>query len=181
MEPTQELKEIYNHWLHVDSDIKNHLPRLRALADDCKTVVEFGARGGLSTSAFCISNAESVKTYDVQIEPQIERLVGCCDKLKAYEKNVLEIKPIAKCDLLFIDTLHTYEQLSKELALHGNKAQKYLVFHDTATFGDTDEVETSSKKKGLIKAISEFMDANTHWTIHQRYEDSNGLLVLIRE
>ena len=41
---------------------------------------------------------------------------------------------IEETDLLFIDTLHTYDQLAAELARHGMKARRWIVLHDTTTF-----------------------------------------------
>ena len=76
------------------------------------------------------------------------------------------------------DTLHKYQQLKKELKLHGNKSKKYIAFHDTHTFGLKDEV--GNGKKGLMTAIIEFMAANTHWVFHIHKTNNNGLTVLKR-
>jgi hypothetical protein len=38
---------------------------------------------------------------------------------------------IPECDLLFIDTEHTYNQLTQELKLHSKKVRKYIILHDT--------------------------------------------------
>jgi GT2 family glycosyltransferase len=88
---------------------------------------------------------------------------------------------IEETDLLFIDTLHTYKQLSQELTLHGNKARKYILIHDTNTWGSKDEVETDSEKKGELIAIEDFLTQNPHWKIVERIEESNGLMILERQ
>jgi len=85
-----------------------------------------------------------------------------------YEASTLEIE-IPEVDMLFIDTDHTYEQLKGELARHGNKVKKYLVFHDTVS------CETE-----LMPAIEEFMKANKKWKIKEHYKFNNGVLVLER-
>ena len=85
---------------------------------------------------------------------------------------------IEETDLLFIDTFHTYEHLSQELRLHGNKAKKYIVFHDTHTFGLKGEVD--SDNKGLLTAIIEFMIENPHWRFKIHKTNNNGLTVLER-
>ena len=36
---------------------------------------------------------------------------------------------IEETDLLFIDTEHNYEQIQKELELHGNKARKFILVY----------------------------------------------------
>jgi hypothetical protein len=80
------------------------------------------------------------------------------------------------CDMLFIDTKHSYEQLSAELALYGNCATRYLVFHDTVTFGTIGD----DGRVGLLKAIYEFMTENLHWHLIRDDQNNNGLLVLKR-
>ena len=70
-----------------------------------------------------------------------------------------------------------YDQLKKELELHGNKAKKYLAFHDTVTFGTRGE---SSGHKGLMPAIEGFLQDNPQWAIKHHYKNNNGLLVLER-
>ena len=93
------------------------------------------------------------------------------------QADVLKIK-IPPTDLLFIDTWHTYNQLKKELELHGNQAQKYLVFHDTYTFGLCGE--DGRDAKGLLSAVIEFVMANPHWRFHTYRTNNNGLTILER-
>ena len=95
---------------------------------------------------------------------------------KFFQADVLEIE-IEETDLLFIDTYHTYGQLSKELELHGNKSRRYLIFHDTVTFGERGE---DHKKPGIIKAIDEFLWENKHWSVRESFINNNGLVVLER-
>ena len=80
--------------------------------------------------------------------------------------------------MLFIDTLHQYGQLKKELNLHGNKAKKYLAFHDTVSFGREDE--KNPKGKGLLLAINEFLEKNKELKIIEDLKNNNGLIVLER-
>jgi hypothetical protein len=63
----------------------------------------------------------------------------------------VEIEPT---DMLFIDTFHVYEQLRRELALHAGKARRFIVLHDTTTFGEKGEREGS---RGLWPAVAEFL------------------------
>jgi predicted O-methyltransferase YrrM len=81
--------------------------------------------------------------------------------------DTLDIK-IPKVDLLFIDTDHTYKQLSQELELHSDKAQKYIVLHDTVSCADE-----------LLPAVNELIEKGV-WKIEKHYENCNGLMVLSR-
>lgn len=87
--------------------------------------------------------------------------------------NDLEIE-IEETDLLFIDTLHRYDQLKQELKLHGNKARKYIAFHDTDTFGKIGQ----GGGEGILKAINEFLNDNKNWVVYKKEHGSNGMMIL---
>lgn len=162
-----------------DTDINQHLPALKDLAMSCDSVVEMGTRDGQSTRAFLTTNAKIV-AYDLEIDPVVDELFSIAKqngKDTNYVKaDVLSIN-IDEVDFLFIDTLHTYDQLKQELKLHGNKAKKYLGFHDTHTFGTTGEIHNSV---GLLPAIIEFIIQNPHWKFKSHNINNNGLTILER-
>ena len=162
------------------SDINENLHILYDMAKDCETVIEFGVRTGVSTRAF-LNTDVSLTSFDVVKNNEVQNLFTLAEeqgkKTEYIIRDVLKIE-IPEVDLLFIDTFHTYEQLRQELALHGNKAKKYLIFHDTHTFGTSGEVNTD--KKGLLPAIIEFLIINPHWAFHIHNTNNNGLTVLKR-
>jgi hypothetical protein len=80
-------------------------------------------------------------------------------------------------DLLFIDTYHHYESLKKEFELHAPKARKYIILHDTVTFGRRGE---GGDTKGLMPAVEEFLAANPQWTTEKVYTSSPGLYIMKR-
>ena len=86
----------------------------------------------------------------------------------------VEIEPT---DLLFIDTLHNYSQLKKELELHAGNVKKYIIFHDTVTYGFVGE---SGDPKGIAFAINEFLNENPGWYVREQWMNNNGLLVVAR-
>jgi hypothetical protein len=123
-------------------------------------------------------------SYDINWPNGIEGLI--------YDVNKYEIDfdfrlgdttnlTIAETDLLFIDTLHNYRQLKAELELHGNKAKKYLIFHDTTSFEFIGESYEGTYEEGIWKAIEEFLTDNPHWEIKERYTNNNGLTILSRK
>jgi hypothetical protein len=83
---------------------------------------------------------------------------------------------IEPTELLFIDTLHTYGQLKGELDRHAGKVKKWIILHDTETFGIKSEIEGES---GLWPAVEEFLAAGG-WKIVERRTNNNGLTVLER-
>jgi len=161
-------------------DIYENVHVLYDLAQHCESVVEMGVRTGVSTRAFLASGV-ALTSYDVILEDNVARLFEMArqlgSKAQYIQANVLDIK-IPSTDMLFIDTWHTYGQLRKELKLHGNQAQKYLIFHDTHTFGLSGE--DGQDRRGLLSAIIEFVIANPHWRFHTYRTNNNGLTVLER-
>jgi predicted RNA-binding protein len=105
--------------------------------------------------------------------------------------DVLNIE-IEQTDLLFIDTLHTYNQLNSELKKHNLKVNKFIILHDTETFGYKDELiyshasnivkNISSSKAGLMNAVNDFLQSEDgkNWRIKELFKNNNGLCVLER-
>ena len=122
------MEEKYKELCNTPSDINQHLPKLREYADQCEHITEMGVRGCVSLYAFLVSKAKKVIAIDILDvwTPEVDKLTFIC-------ANDLEIE-IEQTDFLFIDTYHNYDQLKAELKLHGNKAKKYLGFHDTTSF-----------------------------------------------
>lgn len=98
---------------------------------------------------------------------------------------------ILNTDLLFIDTLHTYNQLLGELKKHSINVNKWIILHDTVSFGSCDEhiyehaseivKNTTSDKKGLIEAVNDFLKENKNWIIKEVFTNNNGLTILERK
>jgi hypothetical protein len=80
-------------------------------------------------------------------------------------------------DLLFIDTYHHYASLAREFELHAPKAKKYIILHDTVTFGRRGE---GDDHKGLMAAVEEFLAANPQWATEKVYESAPGLYIMKR-
>lgn len=165
----------------VKSDINENVHILYDLAKECKTVTEMGVRTGVSTRAFLAADVKLI-SYDIQLHQEVTALFEVAKTflgkdVQYKQADVLSIN-IDETDLLFIDTLHTYSQLKQELKLHGNKARKYLAFHDTHTFGLRGEV--GNEPTGLLSAIIEFIMDNPHWRFKTYKMNNNGMTVLER-
>lgn len=178
-----KLQEIYKGLCNTPSDINEHLPTLKKYAEECEHITEMGVRWVVSTYALLMGKPKKMISYDINsIHWDVIRDMVKEDSDFRFEAaNTLYLE-IEETDLLFIDTLHNYNQLKGELELHGNKARKYIIFHDTTTFewigesyeGKVDEI-------GLWPAIEEFLEKNPHWEIYERYLNNNGLTILKRK
>ena len=161
------------------SDIVEHLDTLSNYAKN-NVVVEFGVRVGVSTVALLDGNPKKLTSYDLDMCPNLDIIknVNGRDNFEFRIGNTLEIE-IEECDVLFIDTLHTYAQLRKELLLHASKVRQNILFHDTTSYGYSDEW-ANGEGIGLVKAIEEFILENKEWKIKEIYFNNNGLTVLER-
>lgn len=186
-----EITDGYLSWSHLvepefenaknqKSDINEHIQVLHDLATECDTIVEAGVRYVVSTWAFiwgCACRGGRVDSYCMTMLPEIQRAIDLCASEEVpwyfHEGDWLQ-EEIPKTDLLFIDTNHFYSQLKEELCAHGSKARKYIVLHDTESFGI---IGADRKSPGLWQAVEEFI-AESDWKIKEHYTNCNGLTVL---
>jgi hypothetical protein len=178
-----QLQQTYEELCNRPSDINEHLPTLKKYADECEHITEMGVRWVVSTYALLMGNPKKLISYDINpinSEP-IQQMVKDTTDFEFRVANTLDLE-IEETDLLFIDTLHNYNQLNGELSLHGNKAKKYIIFHDTTAFewiGESPEGKVD--EKGLWPAIEEFLENNKNWVLHERFTNNNGLTILKRK
>lgn len=166
---------LYEAVCRVPSDIHEHCPTLHALARDSRHVTELGTRTGNSTIALLHAQPDRLVCYDRLDFPHLNllRLLAGRTEFVCHRADVREVE-IEETDLLFIDTLHTYNQLRHELHLHARKARRYIVLHDTTTFAERGEIDGQG---GLWPAVEEFLALGT-FRLQQRYENNNGLTIL---
>lgn len=167
------LQEEYQKACTTNTDFFLHVPRLKSLADQCQHVTEFGVRDGQSTRALLASTAATLRSYDLYIDPYVQFLYGLAKKSGKDAEytvgNSLQIN-IDPTDMLFIDTDHTYQQLTAELSRHADKVRQFIAFHDTHyPFG-----------MELLPAIMEFLAANPQWRVKSHTGECYGFTVLER-
>ena len=164
-----DINQIYKKLCHIPSDINEHLPTLKQYASECRVIVELGMRDGVSTWALLAGKPKEMVSIDI-IFPKVDIDLYKITRAEGIEYyfwlgSSLEVK--IPCDLLFVDTIHTYDQLSKELKLWGNHVEKYIILHDT-----------TSCKEELEPAVNEFLEQNKQWSIDEVFENNNGLTIL---
>jgi predicted O-methyltransferase YrrM len=179
---TGPMADSFDILTRTTSDINEHLPMLYFLAQQCDHVTEFGVRTGASTLAFLHGlqgRPATLRSYDINDQ------YGVQDSLTRWTRvewtfsicSTLSITRIEPTDLLFVDTLHNYDQVRQELALHGEAARRWIVFHDTETFGTVGD----DRGRGINQAIDEWLEAKTEWRIVYRTHRNNGLTVIERQ
>lgn len=170
-----------------------HLPTLRYLAAGCETVVEFGVKRGASATALLLGAARVV-SYDVVPTEEARALQALAGERWSYRLEDSRTAHVPACDLLFVDSLHTYDQVRAELEAHADRVRRWLVFHDVTTFGEVAAVGETGRQawqyepgqsvpdvhRGIRPAIDELMIRDPSWHIFSRDTHSHGLLVLER-
>jgi len=156
----------------MTASITLHLPILKFLveASKIKTVIEIGC--GLSTTRFIKSLKKhggilysiDIRTYDAFMEKSPYWIFLHGDSLTIDLKKLPE-----KCDMLFIDSKHTYIQLKAELKKFEPLVRNggYIVMHD---INETSNIE-------MFPAFREFVRNHPTYTLFW-IQFSQGLAIL---
>jgi hypothetical protein len=188
----------YNELCQRPSDINEHLKTLKKYSEECEDIVEMGVRTIVSTWAFLSSNPKNMTSIDLlhpsafgaDINEVYDAVKDTNINFQFIESDSLLVN-IDDCDLLFIDTWHDFLQLKKELNRHNSKVKKYIILHDTVTFGYTNEpldwsyppknTDETNLPSGLCPAVDEFLLLNKDWILFERHSNNNGLTILKRK
>jgi hypothetical protein len=174
-----DLAAAYHGACTTPSDIYQHLPTLYRYASCCRHVTEFGTRAGVSTLALLRALPDRLVAYDWDRCPEVDhleelaRLQTIDFSFRQEDTRCAELEPT---DLLFIDTCHTRQQLEAELSVAEARVRRYLVFHDTETYGEAGE----DGGEGLWPAISAFVRRDPAWCLLYHWPSNNGLTILWR-
>lgn len=171
------------------SDIHEHLPLLKQLASACDHVTEMGMRWGTgSTVAFLAAQPKTLVSWDFDLKAIVSQRVADLNSVRGktdFQPRVGDTRLITTepTDLLFIDTWHTAKQLQAELERHvsplEDRVRKYLVFHDTVTFGDKGEDDSVPGLRAVIRWFQR-EQAFPLWQLVEDRKNNNGLVVLSR-
>ena len=193
------IQEIYEAHKASQVATAKHLEYLMLLASTCRKIWEIGVKRGASSSAFLMGLKETLGklvSVDLKITKQaleLKKAAGTLWDLHEADSRAFRFTG-TNPDMIFFDSLHTYNQLKAELTLLGNRSNRYLAFHDTITFatkGADGESGTylkqpedrscfNSDTHGIRLAIDEFMAENREWKILEHRPFGHGLLVLAR-
>jgi methyltransferase family protein len=160
---------LYLERCNTRHNIDQHLPMLREYASRCDHVTEFGVDRGWSTSALLASGASTIRSYDVNRQPEVTQLEeiaaaeGIDFQFIFADTRDADIEPT---DLLFVDSEHTYAQVDAELARSIDKVKRYLIFHDTVSYPE------------ILHAIRKH--CGFEWRVVEQTDKQHGLMILER-
>lgn len=167
----KSVEAVYRHHCSQWSDIRAHLPYVakRARGD----VLELGTRGGVSTSALLWGvEQHGGHVWSVDTSPECAVLYDGHEQWTFVHADSCDVAAIEAVgapyawDVILFDTLHTYEQVYRELTIWGDKLKPggVILVHDTDTF------------EGARRAVAEWA-AGKGYDVHWRSE-SNGMAVV---
>lgn len=172
------LEDAYNTAANTPSDINEHVPTLKELANQCEVVVEFGVRTGVSTTGLLAGQPKKLVSYDLNDSPQARALAAVKgDTDFEFEKGDSTQIEIPECDLLFIDTKHTGDHVYSELTKHHQKVRKWIAFHDVVIFGEKGE----DGGPGLLAGIRRFLNEHREWVTIRFDRNNHGFMVISKD
>jgi hypothetical protein len=185
---------IFSEKVKTPSDINEHMGVLKEYSSNCNVVVELGVRSIFSTWAFLSGRPNYLYSYDIIHPSETGGDLTIVYDIAKEESVNFEFRledvlkaDIPECDLLFIDTWHTYDQLTEEFKLHSGKVRKYIILHDTVSYAEQNEPMHHSNsfnhnlltnKTGLRLAVDEFLERDMSWRIEKVFTHNNGLTIL---
>lgn len=165
------IEKKYQQLLKKPSDINLNFPMIRESVEKGDRVVELGVRNCVSTWALLAGKPKWLVSVDV-VQPADEILieVGKTADAEGIEFGFVQQDSttvfIPNIDVLFIDTLHLYSHIVKELFRHSEQVNKRIIFHDF-------------KIPEVRSCIQDFL-YNVNWKLEKESFECNGLAVLKR-
>jgi glycosyltransferase involved in cell wall biosynthesis len=169
-----DIHKAYAIFAATPSDINEHMGTLKKYASLSAQVTELGTRDGVSTRALR-AGCNNVTTVDVDSPPAKFRQYADQFGVAVVVSNSLTVNP-SWCDMLFMDTLHTANQVGRELDHHGDFVRRFIAIHDTNTFGERGQ----DGGPGINSAIYGWLGRHKDWSIREKHSHNNGLTILER-
>ncbi len=152
-------------YMLVHDEIKNRL-------QGCDSYTEFGINQGATLASAMLGNPARVRAYDIKLgwytqaahlfqqyaaEHSIDYAVTESDTL------ICTIDPV---DVLYIDTRHKQNHLTEELSIHGDKVNRFIIFHDTFA------------QPRLKKSVLQYVAENKVWGVVTECNDNVGFMTI---
>jgi cephalosporin hydroxylase len=153
---------------------------LKKYTSGLNTVTEFGTWNGVSTICFAIANVKKIISCDINFERVDRKLITklCNDRgieIEFVAQNSVSGTKEFPADFVFLDTLHNYEHVKKEIERRGESAQKYLAVHDTNY-----PPPRKNPTKLVRDAVYEFLDGHKDFELELEDRTETGIMILKR-
>jgi glycosyltransferase involved in cell wall biosynthesis len=175
------LQEVFKWTESQPRDLNEHMEAIKRLAAKCDHVTEITKRRE-STVAILAAKPKRVISYQSEkdtlvthtLHQVLSQEVGDVT-WTSHVGDSLEIN-IEETDMLFIDSIHNAERVKAELDRHGDKVNRFIVFHDVVTYGKVGD----NGKEGLAYGIGEWAREHPEWFVAYLAPNQHGLLAIGR-
>jgi cephalosporin hydroxylase len=173
---------------------------IAATAKECNSYRECGVQQGGSVAAAALSGVSYIQVIDVSLRlfKDIAHLFKKYNKdlkLEMHESSSVpgttqwknrtwpgasdDVMNLNRVDITFLDAIHTYEYVSRELSLHAPTTDKYIFIHDTY------QQRANSKSpykidRQLHMAALDYIKDHPEWVVDEYCEASVGYTKLKR-
>ena len=197
----------YEAELRLPGNVEKHMPILFALASGFANITELGVHSVHSSWALARAASDGAtrgervtyRAVDIARDGRVTELEAALLQCPGVTFSFTEADDLLidvwESNFLFLDTWHTYKQLTRELERWPQKVTHYIALHDTVLFADRDESEAQASRRkeelfsglpareGLRAAVNEFLqtDEGANWHIFEHYTNQNGVMVLERK
>lgn len=166
------IEDRYQELCKIPSDINEHLPTIKKYVIEGGTALELGVRDCVSTWALLAGKPKKMYSVDINLPPKkrlLEVKKACEEEgivFRFWHGSSLFCFIDGKVDTLFIDTVHLYSHLIKELFRFSEKVGKYIIIHDT---------EILEMKACVVDFLH-----NDNWVLEEELTTGTGMIVLKR-
>lgn len=179
-----DTNELYNQVRSKSENIAEHMPTLLRMAWECEHVTCLSVWHDGAFIAICAGQPKSLFAACPNGQPEWSilhehRMTPAPQTFESYPGEPLHA-PVKETDMMFISCRHNASYVKKLLERHGNKAKKWLVFHNTVIYGEHSD-GVGDDQRGLLYGIREWLKDNPHWTVKSHARNCNGLLILTRD
>lgn len=186
LDGADSVSEVFDRASTVKRDLNQHLETIRDYARDAERVCEISNRIE-SAIAIVASGCKSLELHNTELSKGLPELVAMATAevrdansdepplIVEYDaRPSREVAVIKKCDVLFIDSVHTYSTLLEELHKYSGVVGRYIIMHDTDVHGKIGE----DGGPGLLNALREFMRLSPEWSVISHTNAQYGLTVI---
>lgn len=151
---------------------------IRKYMVDCDSYMELGTHQGGTASTALLCNPKAAMLVDKDMsrfKKVLEKIAikYCKDNNIAFvamEEDSTSSKTRFNTDMLVIDSYHHPNHMKKELDMHGNNVNKYIIAHDTS-------IINGKSNDSLYQCLKNFADTNG-WKIIERGTTNVGYTVI---
>lgn len=186
MPPTQIMaaqdaaEGLLNWCTSVPRDLNEHLPKLAELASQCRHVTEFSDRreSTVGLLAGVVRARGKLISYQTESDALLEQMRARFKMLELYPQRSNQVDSIDDCDLLFLDSSpHNFDQVWGELTKFAPQVHRWIVLHDTGSYGPAGEAGGD----GLWEVLKRWPAEHPEWFLAQHDPRQYGLTVLSRD